>query len=113
MSSTIIVVLLTIGLLFIVLLLIFFLRQGTSLRLEGDSLVVKSLFRTEHIDLSQELENWKVQKAHYLRWGEFYSINMLFKQGNRKAVGSLFNRESYSVLYHHLNSHFKNKQVAD
>lgn len=113
MNSTILLILATIVILFLFLLLMYWLRRSASLSLEGDTLVIKHLFGSQRIDLSQELENWKVQKAYYLRWGEFYSINMLFKSGHRRAVGSSFNQDNYKLLYHHLSTHFGQKQVPD
>lgn len=113
MSTTVILVLATIVILSLMLLIVFFLRQRVSYRIEDDVLVVKSPFSTKRIDLDKELENWKVQQAYYLRWGMFYSINMLFTPGNRIAVSSLFNQENYDLLFQHLNSQFKSKEVPD
>nr|WKN37567.1 hypothetical protein K4G66_02435 [Tunicatimonas sp. TK19036] len=113
MSTTVSLVLATIVLLLLLFAIVFFLRQRVAFSIEDDTLVVKSPLSTKRINLEKELESWKVQQAYYLRWGRVYSINMLFAQGNRIAVSSLFNQENYNSLYHHLKSRFKSKEVPD
>lgn len=113
MSSTLILVLASIILLFLFLPLIFFLRRRVELSLEGDVLILKYPFTTRRIDLDKELENWNVQQAYYMRWGVFYSISMLFKNGKRIAVSSLFNQNNYDLLFHLLDSRFKNRRMPE
>lgn len=113
MSSTLTLVLASIILLFLLLPLMFFLRRRVELSLEGDVLILKYPLNTRRIDLDKELENWKVQQAYYMRWGVFYSISMLFKNGKRVAVSSLFNQSNYDLLYNLLNSKFKNRRKPE
>lgn len=113
MSSTLTLVLTSIILLLLLLPLMFFLRRNVALSVEDDILILKYPFTTRSIDLDKELESWKVQQAYYMRWGVFYSISMLFKNGKRIAVSSLFNQNNYDLLYNLLDSRFKNRKKPD
>ncbi|AHM58368.1 hypothetical protein D770_00460 [Flammeovirgaceae bacterium 311] len=114
MSSTLTLIIVSIVLLFIVLISLFIFRTSVEIMLEEDDiLVLKYPLSTKKIDLAEELENWKVQKAHYIRWGIIYSINMLLKSGKRINVNSRFSQHNYETLHHHLSSRFANREVAD
>ncbi len=112
MNSTVIQILAGIILLLLLLPLVFFVRRVTDLSLEGDTLILKYPLRTTSIDLVRELDSWKVEDAYYFRWGRFYAISMLFKNGKRVAVSSLINRENYNLLYQHLISRFEERRDA-
>lgn len=112
MDSTLILVLTSIILLFLLLPLLFFLRRRVELSLEGDTLVLHYPFNTRRIDLDKELENWKVQQAYYMRWGVFYSISMQLKDGKQVAVSSLFNQSNYDLLHNLLYTKFKDRMKS-
>jgi hypothetical protein len=111
MNSTLILVVSTIIILFLLLPLLFLFRRRVDLDLEGDVLVLKYPLTEERIDLQKELESWKVQRAFYIRWGVFYSITMHFKSRKSIAVSSMFNQNNYSLLFAHLNKRFQDKKV--
>jgi hypothetical protein len=114
MSSTLLVIIVSIILLFIVVIALFVFRTSVEVALENkDILVLKYPLTTKRIDLEQELKNWKVQKAHYIRWGIVYSVNMLFRDGKRVNVNSRFSQHNYELLHNHLSSRFPNREVAD
>ncbi len=113
MSATLTVLLASIILLFLFLPLFYFIRRRVELSLEGDILNMKYPFNTKRIDLDKELKNWDVQKAYYLRWGEFNAVGMLLTNGKRVAVSSLFNQNNYDLLYGHLNSRFNSRRKTE
>jgi hypothetical protein len=113
MSSTLILVVTTIIILFLLLPLLFLFRRRVDLSLEGDVLVLKYPLTDKKIDLQKELESWEVQRAFYIRWGVFYSINMRFKNRKSIVVSSLFNQNNYSLLFSYLNERFKGKRKGD
>jgi hypothetical protein len=110
MSSTLILVVTTIIILFLLLPFLFLFRRRVDLGLEGDVLVLKYPLTDRKVDLQEELESWEVQRAFYIRWGVFYSINMHFKGRKSITVSSLFNQSNYSLLFSHLNERFKAKR---
>lgn len=110
MSSTLTLILVSIVLLSLLLLLLYFFRRRVELSLEKDILILEYPFTTRRIDLEKELKNWEIQKANYIRWGVFYSINMLFKNGKRVVISSLLNQNGYNLLYDHLNSRFRDRR---
>lgn len=112
MSSTLTLVVVSIVLLSLLLLLLYFFRRRVALSLKEDTLILEYPFKTRRIDLEKELKSWEVQKAYYIRWGIFYSINMLFKNGKRVVINSLLNQSSYNLLYDHLNSRFKDRRKS-
>lgn len=113
MNTTLIVVITCVILLLLVLPLLFFVRRRVDLSLENDILIMKYPLSTKRIDLDKELRSWKVQQAYYLRWGTFYSVNMLFKNGKQRNVSSLFNQSNYALLYGFLDSRFKNRRKPE
>ena len=109
MSSTIIVALASVILLFLIFIILFIFRERVEVSLEENNIVVLNYpFSKKRIDLNKDLVSWKVQQAYYLRMGVVYSINMLLKNGRRIAVSSRLNSENYNLLYSHLSSRFKN-----
>ncbi|WP_224999125.1 hypothetical protein [Cesiribacter sp. SM1] len=114
MSSTVLVLIVSIVLLFIILIFLFIFRTSVEIKLENENiLVLKYPLTTKRVNLEQELENWKVQKAHYIRWGIVHSINMLFRDGKRVNVNSRFGQHNYELLHNHLSSRFPNREVPD
>ncbi len=112
MSSTLILVITSIILLILLFPLFFFLRRRVDISLENEVLVLKSPFNTEKIDLDKALRSWKVQEAYYLRWGKFSAISMLFENGRRKNISSMYNQSNYDVLHRFLNTKFKSREIA-
>ncbi len=110
MSSTLILVISTIVILLLLLPLLFFFRRRVDLGLEGDVLILKYPLTDKKIDLQQDLESWEVQRAFYIRWGEFHSINLRFKNRKSLAISSLLNQDNYDLLFTHLNERFKEKR---
>lgn len=110
MSNTLIVVIASIVVLFLLLPFLYFFRRRVDLELEGDVLIISHPFSTKRIDLNEELKSWEVQQAYYIRMGAFYAINLHFNNGKRLAVSSVMNQENYRLLFNHLNSRFKDRR---
>lgn len=106
------VVVASILLLILLFPLLFYLRRRVELRLENDMLVLEYPLSTKRIDLETELQHWSIQSAHYIRWGFFSSIIMVFKDGRRVTVSSMFNQKNYDLLYKHLSSRFPERENA-
>ncbi|WPP51185.1 hypothetical protein [Catalinimonas niigatensis] len=113
MDTTLLIVVTCIILLLLLMPLLFFVRRRVDIGLEDDVLILKYPLSTKRIDLDKELEHWKVQQAYYLRWGVFYSINMMFKNGKQRNISSLFNQGNYALLYDFLNSRFKDRRKPE
>lgn len=113
MNSTLIIVITCIILLLLLLPLLFFVRRRVDISLEEDILVLKYPFSTKRIDLDKELVHWRMQQAYYLRWGVFYSVNMMFKNGKQRNVSSLFNQSNYDLLYQFLERRFISRKKPD
>lgn len=111
MNTTLSLVLISAALLFLIFLFVYFFGERMNVVPEEDLLIVKKITKEKKISLKQELESWKLQEAYYLRWGRVYAINMLFKDGRRKAMSSRFNQSNFDLLYQHLNKHYKNREV--
>lgn len=113
MSSTLTIILASIVVLFLLFLLFYSVWERVEVVPEEDLVLVKRPFREKRMELNKELVSWKLQQAHYLRWGIVYSINMLFKNGRRVGVSSRFNQDNFDSLYDHLSSRYKKRQEAD
>lgn len=113
MDTTLTLFLTCIVLLLLVAPLLFFVRRRVDISLEDHVLVLKYPLRTRRIDLDKELEHWKVQEAYYLRWGVFYSVNMMFKDGKQRNVSSLFNQANYATLYDFLNKRYLSRKKPE
>lgn len=113
MDSTLIVVLASIVIFFLLFIILFLFRERIEVQLEDDSLLLRYPFKKRKIQLNKELISWKVQEAYYLRLGMVYSINMLLSDGRRIALSSRFNHDNYEKLYNHLSSHYPRKREAD
>lgn len=111
MSSTLTLILITAALLFLIFLFVYFFRERAEVLPEKDLLILKQPFKEKKLRLDQELQSWKLQEAYYLRWGRVYAINMLFKNGKRKAISSRFNLSNFERLHEHLNRHYKKREV--
>lgn len=112
MNTTLILVIASILIMFLIFPLLFFLRRRVELSLDGDILVLNYPVSDKKIDLERELLNWEVEQAYYIRWGIFHAIKMRFKNGKQLAVNSLFNQSNYDLLFSHLNSKFKDRRKA-
>jgi hypothetical protein len=113
MNSTLIVVFLSIAIFFLLFILLFLFRERVEVQLDKNILLLKFPFKKKRLDLENDLVNWKVQEAYYLRMGMVYSINMLFRSGRRVAVSSRLNHENYERLYEHLSSQYPGRQVYE
>ena len=110
MDTTLIVVLLSIGLFFLLFVMLFLFRERVDVQVENDCLLLRYPFKKRKIELNKELVSWKVQEAYYLRLGMVYAINMLLKNGKRVAINSRLNQENYDRLYEYLSSTYKNRR---
>lgn len=113
MSNTLIVVIASIVVLFLLLPFLFLFRRRVDLELEGDVLILNYPLTTKKIDLNKELKSWELQRAAYFRLGAFYAITMRFKNEKRVMVSSLLNQENYNLLFRHLNSRFKDRRKPE
>ena len=113
MSTTLIVVLASIVLFFLLFILLFAFRERVEVGVEEDVLLLNYPFSKKRIALKKELKSWKVQQAYYLRLGQVYSINMLFRDGKRAAVSSRLNEENYDLLYDYLSSRYPDRREKD
>lgn len=113
MNATLILVIASIVILFLLFLGLLLFRERTELHVEQDRLLVKKPGSNKSYALDQELINWKVQQAVYLRWGRVYSLNLLFKNNRRVGINSRFNPEGYSQLYDYLKRHYEHRRVED
>lgn len=108
MDTTIIVVLASIVIFFLLFIMLFLFRERVEVQLEENSLLLRYPFKKRKVALDKELMSWKVQEAYYLRLGMVYSINMLLQDGRRIAISSRFNHENYEKLFDYLKSHYAN-----
>ena len=113
MSSTLTLVLASIIILFVIFIFVYTVGERAEVVPEEDLVIMKKPFKERKIQLDRELVSWKIQQAHYLRWGYVYSINMLLKNGKRIAIGSRFNQSNFELLYDHLSSRYKNREEPD
>ncbi|EMR01098.1 hypothetical protein [Cesiribacter andamanensis] len=113
MNSTLLLVLVSILLLFLLVLGLMLFRERVELQLDQDKILLRYPFSKRLQHLEQDLSSWKIQQAHYLRWGVVYSINMLFSDGRRAAVNSRINPENFESLYKYLNSQYASRREAD
>ncbi|WP_017729883.1 hypothetical protein [Nafulsella turpanensis] len=113
MNDTLLLVLASVFLLFLLFILLFIFKGRTEINLKGEDAVLKYPLSTKRINLPTELESWKVQRTYYLRLGVFYTIIMRLKRGKQLMVSSRFNQSNYNQLYSHLNSHFRERRTKD
>lgn len=113
MSETLLLVIVSILVLFLIFILLYFFRGRTEINIEGEEAVIKSPSGTKRINLTEELKGWKVQRTHYLRLGVFYTIIMRLKNEKHLMVSSRFNQENYNRLFSHLNTHFSERRKKD
>ena len=113
MNSTLLLILASIAILFILFMVLYIVWERAQVSLEDHILVLKYPLSQKRIDLDKELKSWKVQEAYYLRLGMIYSINMLFRDGKRVQVSSRLNQESYDRLYEYLDNHYSNRRTED
>lgn len=113
MNTTLILVVASILLLSLLLPFFFFVRRRVELSLDGDDLILEYPVSSRRISLDKELESWRVQKAFYIRWGTFYSINMQLNNGKHVTVTSMLNQDNYNLLFKHLRNYYSERRTAD
>lgn len=113
MNETLLLVLASILILFLVLAVLFIFRGRAELTLEEHTLILKYPLSTKRINLRQELESWKIQKANYLRLGIFYTILIHLKNGKHVMLSSRFNQSNYNLLYKHLSLNFPDRRIEE
>lgn len=113
MSETLLLILASIFVLFLIFVFLFIFRGKTEINFEGQEIILKYPLSTKRINLDEELEKWKIQRTYYLRLGVFYTIIMRLKRGKHFMVSSRFNQENYNQLLNHLTTHYRQRRAED
>ncbi|MEX0882980.1 MAG: hypothetical protein WDZ72_05845 [Cyclobacteriaceae bacterium] len=85
-------------LILILIPLVYYTRQSSDIRLEGELLIIRYPFRKVEIHLNNDLKSWSLQEARFLWIGKVFAINLELNSGKWHHVNSRFNPESFENL---------------